>query len=156
MIHQHPWEGYAQQRNYALEQCGITTTWVLFIDADEVFPRPFFDWIGTSLDSELAAADAVMVPSYFFLRGKRLKYAPGYPIYHARLSRRGKVRFLSHHDGGFGENIDRAAGSFMGKYPTITISTKVNCWSGCTSISIMPIGKSGSVRTELFSTDANA
>ncbi len=111
---------------------------------------------GTSLDSELAAADAVMVPSYFFLRGKRLKYAPGYPIYHARLSRRGKVRFLSHHDGGFGENIEQGCRVIYGKYPTITISTKVNCWSGCTSISIMPIGKSGSVRTELFSTDANA
>jgi glycosyltransferase involved in cell wall biosynthesis len=102
---QRPWPGYAQQRNYALEQCGIETPWVLFIDADEVFPRRFFRWAKTALTAELAEIDAVMVPSYFYLRGKRLKHAPGYPIYHARLLRRESVRFLSHHEGGFGENI---------------------------------------------------
>ena len=109
IIRQHDWEGYAQQRNYALEECGITTPWVLFIDADEVFQKEFFDWTMTAVNLELASADAVMVPSYFFLRGKRLRYTPGYPIYHARLLRRGKVRFLSHHEGGFGENIEEGA-----------------------------------------------
>jgi glycosyltransferase involved in cell wall biosynthesis len=117
MIHQHPWEGYAQQRNYALDQCDISTTWVLFIDADEVFPQLFFEWIGSALDNELTMADAVMVPSFFFLRGKRLNYAPGYPIYHARLLRRREVRFLSHHDDGFGENIEQGHRIIYGKIP---------------------------------------
>jgi len=102
---EHAWEGYAQQRNYALERCGITTPWVLFIDADEVFPAEFFRWAEHAMKGQLAEVDAVMVPSYFHLRGKRLNHAPGYPIYHARLLRRAKARFLSHHDGGFGENI---------------------------------------------------
>jgi glycosyltransferase involved in cell wall biosynthesis len=101
----HAWEGYAQQRNHALQHCGIETPWVLFIDADEVFPKAFFDWAEGALASELAQVDAVMVPSYFYLRGKRLSHAPGYPIVHARLLRRDTVRFLSHHEGGFGENI---------------------------------------------------
>ncbi|MEC4750311.1 glycosyltransferase family 2 protein [Methylomicrobium sp. Wu6] len=117
MIRQHDWEGYAQQRNYALEECDISTPWVLFIDADEVFQKEFFDWAMTAVNLELASADAVMVPSYFFLRGKRLGYAPGYPIYHARLLRRGKVRFLSHHDGGFGENIEEGARVAFAKIP---------------------------------------
>lgn len=117
IIHEHSWEGYAQQRNYALDQCEITTPWVLFIDADEVFPRRFFEWVGASFDSELAVADAVMTPSFFFLRGQRLKYAPGYPIYHARLLRRGKVRFLSHHEGGFGENIEQGCRVSYAKIP---------------------------------------
>lgn len=99
------WEGYAQQRNHALQHCGIESPWVLFIDADEVFPQAFFDWAEGALDRELASVDAVMVPSYFYLRGKRLSHAPGYPIHHARLLRRETVRFLSHHEGGFGENI---------------------------------------------------
>ncbi|QSA98583.1 glycosyltransferase family 2 protein [Methylococcus sp. EFPC2] len=101
----HAWEGYAQQRNHALQHCSIATPWVLFIDADEVFSREFFDWADGALESELAEIDAVMVPSYFYLRGKRLSHAPGYPIVHARLLRRETVRFLSHHEGGFGENI---------------------------------------------------
>jgi glycosyltransferase involved in cell wall biosynthesis len=104
VVHEHPWMGYAQQRNYALACCGITAPWVLFIDADEVFPLQFFEWIEASLDRELAAADAVMVPSYLYLRGKRLKYAPGYPIFHPRLVR-AWVRFLALHEGGFGENV---------------------------------------------------
>ena len=116
-IHEHSWEGYAQQRNYALSECGITSPWVLFIDADEVFQREFFDWIEASLEVDLAQADALMVPSYFFLRGKRLSHAPGYPIYHARLLRREKVRFLSHHEGGFGENIEEGSRIIYGKIP---------------------------------------
>ena len=117
VIHEHAWEGYAQQRNYALEQCGISTPWVLFIDADEVFPLRFFDWVNASLESELSEEDAVMVPSFFFLRGKCLKYAPGYPIYHARLLRRGKVQFLSHHEGGFGENIEQGCRVMFANIP---------------------------------------
>jgi glycosyltransferase involved in cell wall biosynthesis len=116
-IHEHPWEGYAQQRNHALTGCGITTPWVLFIDADEVFPNAFFDWVAASWERELAETDAVMVPSYFFLRGKRLKRAPSYPIYHARLLRRETVRFLSHHEGGFGENIQEGCRVIYGRIP---------------------------------------
>lgn len=117
LIRQHAWEGYAQQRNYALTECGIISPWVLFIDADEVFQTEFFGWIKASLEDGLTQADAVMVPSYFFLRGKRLRHAPGYPIYHARLLRRDKVRFLSHHEGGFGENIEEGSRIIYGKIP---------------------------------------
>ncbi len=117
LIRQHDWEGYAQQRNYALEECGVATPWVLFIDADEVFHQEFFAWAEAALERELASVDAVMVPSYFYLRGKRLAHAPGYPIYHARLLRRGKVRFLSHHEGGFGENIEQGARIGYAKIP---------------------------------------
>lgn len=116
-VHQHGWEGYAQQRNHALERCGIETPWVLFIDADEVFPKAFFEWADGALERELATVDAVMVPSYFYLRGKRLKYAPGYPVVHARLLRRETVRFLSHHEGGFGENIQAGCRIAYGRIP---------------------------------------
>lgn len=117
IIHEHPWAGYAQQRNHALTACGITTPWVLFIDADEVFPAQFFDWVEASWDHELREADAVMVPSYFFLRGKCLRHAPGYPVYHARLLRREKVRFHAHHEGGFGENIEEGCRIVYGTIP---------------------------------------
>ena len=116
-LREQAWEGYAQQRNYALRACGIESEWVLFIDADEVFPKPLFDWIGGALGRELADVDAVMLPSYFYLRGRCLKHAPGYPIYHARLLRREKVEFLSHHEGGFGENIRAGCRIFHGRIP---------------------------------------
>lgn len=114
-VRRNAWEGYAQQRNHALQRCGIETPWVLFIDADEVFPPEFFAWAEGALERELVNVDAVMVPSYFYLRGRRLNHAPGYPIVHARLLRRERVRFLSHHEGGFGENIQ--AGCRLARAP---------------------------------------
>lgn len=116
-IRERAWEGYAQQRNHALKNCGIASEWVLFIDADEVFPKTLFDWIESALDEEFTGVDAVMLPSYFYLRGQCLKHAPGYPVYHARLVRREKVEFLSHHEGGFGENIGAGCGILYGNIP---------------------------------------
>lgn len=97
-VHTNPWQGFAAQRNFALEQCGISSRWVLFIDADEVFPERFYAWF----ESEIAASDSidvVMVPSILYLRKKRLRYAPGYPIYHPRLVRREGTRFVTNHTG---------------------------------------------------------
>jgi glycosyltransferase involved in cell wall biosynthesis len=98
-----PWPGFAAQRNFALEQCGISTPWVLFVDADEIFPSGFFAWF----EAELAASDAidaVMMPPILYLRGCRLSHTPGYPIYHPRLVRPDRVRFLTNHTG-HGEGV---------------------------------------------------
>jgi glycosyltransferase involved in cell wall biosynthesis len=97
------WPGFAAQRNFALEQCGISTPWVLFVDADEIFPPRFFEWFEAEL-AALDAIDAVMVPSILYLRGRRLSHAPGYPIYHPRLVHKDRVRFLTNHTG-HGEGV---------------------------------------------------
>jgi glycosyltransferase involved in cell wall biosynthesis len=102
-IYHHDWSGFAAQRNFALEECHISTPWVLFVDADEIYPAKFYDWF----EKEIAnndTLDAVMVPSLLFFRDQCLKYAPGYPIYHPRLVRTDKVRFLTNHTG-HGESI---------------------------------------------------
>lgn len=97
-IFANPWPGFAQQRNYAIERCAIATRWVLFIDADEQYPKAFYDWFETRMaDNE--SIDVMMVPSILYLRGKRLNHAPGYPIYHPRLVRRETVSFVRNHTG---------------------------------------------------------
>jgi glycosyltransferase involved in cell wall biosynthesis len=93
-----PWPGFAEQRNFAIERCGITSPWILFVDADEIYPAEFYDWF----ESEIMASDSVdvvMVPSILYLRGQRLNHAPGYPIYHPRLVRRDTVKFVTNHTG---------------------------------------------------------
>jgi glycosyltransferase involved in cell wall biosynthesis len=97
-IHSNPWPGFAEQRNFALTRCGISSRWVLFVDADEVYPAEFYEWF----ESDIRASDSievVMVPSILYLRGKRLNHAPGYPIYHPRLVRRDTVKFVTNHTG---------------------------------------------------------
>ncbi|MDT4288684.1 glycosyltransferase family 2 protein [Methylomonas sp. MO1] len=97
-IHRNPWPGFAEQRNFAIRQCGIDTPWILFVDADEIYPQAFYDWFEAKL-SETTAIDVLMVPSVLYLRGKRLNHAPGYPIYHPRLVRRENTRFVRNHTG---------------------------------------------------------
>jgi len=97
-IYTNPWPGFAEQRNFALNRCAIGTPWILFVDADEIYPSAFYD----RFEAEMAGSDALdvlMVPSILYLRGKRLGHAPGYPIYHPRLVRRESTRFVRNHTG---------------------------------------------------------
>lgn len=102
-IYENPWPGFAEQRNFAISQCDITTPWILFIDADEVYPETFYDWFESEV-SKTENIDVMMVPSILYLRGKRLDHAPGYPIYHPRLVRRETARFVRNHTG-HGESV---------------------------------------------------
>jgi glycosyltransferase involved in cell wall biosynthesis len=95
-VYHNDWAGFTSQRNFALEKCEITTRWVLFVDADEVYPLSFYQWFEAEV-ARSAAIDVVMVPSYLFMYGQRLEHAPGYPIYHPRLVRRETVRFVTNH-----------------------------------------------------------
>lgn len=102
-IYTNPWPGFAQQRNWALENTGIDTDWVLFVDADEEYPKEFFEWFSQEVHGR-DDVDAVMVPSFLYFRGKRLRFAPGYPIFHPRLVRAAKAHFTMNHTG-HGESV---------------------------------------------------
>jgi glycosyltransferase involved in cell wall biosynthesis len=97
-VYSNPWPGFAEQRNFAINNCEINTPWLLFVDADEIYPQAFYyefetKWISSD------QFDVLMVPSILYLRGKRLNHAPGYPIYHPRLVRRETTRFVRNHTG---------------------------------------------------------
>lgn len=97
------WNGFAAQRNFALEHCTSDYDWVLFVDADEIYPEAFYEWCEQAVLPSTQIA-AVMVPSFLYLKDKRLNHAPGYPVYHPRLVRRGKAHFVTNHTG-HGESI---------------------------------------------------
>ncbi len=97
-VYSNPWPGFAGQRNFAIDHCEITTPWILFVDADEIYPAEFYRWLETD-GAVLNGVDVMMIPSILYLRGKRLNHAPGYPIYHPRLVRIETVRFVTNHTG---------------------------------------------------------
>jgi glycosyltransferase involved in cell wall biosynthesis len=104
------WAGFAAQRNFCLQSCGITSPWVLFVDADEVYPAAFYRWFEAEVAgrSDRAPFEVAMVASRLIFKGRELRFAPGYPIYHPRLVRRGAVSFLPN-QAGHGETVDAAA-----------------------------------------------
>ena len=95
-VFKHQWLGFAGQRNFALKNCNIEKGWVLFIDADEFYPLEFFAWF-KSRPALLESIDVLMLPSWLVFCGQRLRYAPGYPIYHPRLVRCGLAPFTVGH-----------------------------------------------------------
>jgi glycosyltransferase involved in cell wall biosynthesis len=109
------WKGFAGQRNLALRDCQIDTQWVLFVDADEVYPASFYEWFETEARHE-ESVDGYMVPSFLYLRGRRLARAPGYPIYHPRLVRRARALYVTNHTG-HGESLGAECRVRLAKIP---------------------------------------
>ncbi len=91
----HDWEGYARQKNWALDTLPFQSPWILIVDADEA--------ITENLQRELieiATGRADKVPENGFYIN-RLTYFLGKPIYHCgyfpnwnlRLFKRGAGRY---------------------------------------------------------------
>jgi len=106
IVFRQPWLGFAGQRNYALQHCGIANPWVLFVDTDEVYPQGFFDWFEMEARNR-HDVDIFMVPSYLYLRGRQLRHAPGYPVYHPRLVYRERASFVTNY-AGHGESVQQS------------------------------------------------
>lgn len=86
-----PWPGFAAQRNFALERLQ-RFDWILFIDADEIFPISLFNWVLDYICGN-PQSDVVQIPSKLWLCGRVLRHAPTYPVYHPRLVRTARARF---------------------------------------------------------------
>lgn len=83
---------FSEQRNWALDQAGLRSDWVLFLDADEE--------VGPELAAEIrrrvadpAAPDGFELTPRFWFLGRWLKRTQGYPNWHPRLVRRGALYF---------------------------------------------------------------
>ena len=82
-----------EQRNWALEHGGLSSEWVLFLDADETVGDACREAICKAIE-ELGAPDGFeLTPRYWFL-GRWLKHTQGYPNWHPRLLRKGRLRFV--------------------------------------------------------------
>ena len=92
--HQHPFLSFAEQRNWALDNCGLRHPWVLFLDADEVSTAAFQNAV---LEAVKRAADST---AGFYccwkmiVEDRWLKRCDSFPKWQLRLLRRGRVAFV--------------------------------------------------------------
>jgi len=91
IVHQHPFENYAQQRNAAL--AWVDTEWVFFVDADERCTESLAEEIRRIVRNDGEGRDVWAVPRYNYLFGRLTLGAGWYPDYQARLFRVGKADF---------------------------------------------------------------
>ena len=87
----HAWEGYAQQKNWALDELPIETEWVLFLDADEYLTPALVQEIARAVND--VSVDGLYLPEMNVFMGRPLVHSWWYPAYQLRLFRRANGRY---------------------------------------------------------------
>lgn len=88
----HAFEGYARQRNWALDHLPFTCEWVLMLDADERVPQPLAEEIRGVVGQESGSCAGYYMARRFFFLGRWLKHGGLYPTWLLRLFKRGVAR----------------------------------------------------------------
>lgn len=89
-IFQNEWEGFSNQKNYAIRL--TANPWVLVIDADERVSEALRKEIKDIL-AKGNACDGYFVPRKSYFMGRWIRHAGWYPDYSIRLFRKDKGRF---------------------------------------------------------------
>lgn len=114
-----------EQRNWVLDNAGLQSDWILFLDADEEVGLKLKQDIVKvlSIDNHLNAYE--LAPRYWFL-GRWLKHTQGFPNWHPRLVRKGSARFT----GGVWETFNSSAlvGRIYTPYEHYAFSKGIGDW----------------------------
>jgi glycosyltransferase involved in cell wall biosynthesis len=86
-----PWEGYAESKNFALQQC--TGDWIFWLDADERITKELGEEIQGLLTQAITGVVGFEVSRKAFFLGKWIKHCGWYPGHVLRLFRRGFGRW---------------------------------------------------------------
>jgi glycosyltransferase involved in cell wall biosynthesis len=89
-VYQKKWEGYGQQKNYAMSLA--KNEWVLNLDADEEVTLELKDEILEKISSN-PKVNGFMIARKTFYRNKWIQHGGWYPNYVTRLSRKSKSKW---------------------------------------------------------------
>jgi glycosyltransferase involved in cell wall biosynthesis len=90
---QHPFEGYAQQKNWALESLPFRGEWVLILDADERVSPELAAEISGIVAADGNGYDGFYLNRKLIFYGKWIRHCGWYPSWNLRLFRRGHGRY---------------------------------------------------------------
>src|ERR1041384_677588 len=90
---EHPWQGYAQQKNWALDNLPIAAPWVFILDADEQITPPLRDEIISIATADSCQQNAFYVNRHLIFLSRRIRHCGYYPSWNIRFFRRGKAHY---------------------------------------------------------------
>ena len=90
---QHAFEGYARQKNWALENVPFRGEWVLILDADERVPPELAAEISGVVAADGHGYDGFYLNRKLIFYGKWIRHCGWYPSWNLRLFRRGQGRY---------------------------------------------------------------
>ncbi len=92
-VYSHPFEGYARQRNWALDNMSFSHEWILMLDADERVPAALAQEIGQVISDPQNTHAGFWLKFRNYFTGRWLKYGGVYPTWVLRLFKRRAARF---------------------------------------------------------------
>ena len=125
----HPFESFALQRNWALQEGNLAGQWVLMLDADEVSTDEFASEIKSSIQSAPDTVAAFRTCRKTMLADTWLKYSDSFPVWIMRLVRRERAWFQ---DSGHGEvpvpDVDGSMGTIKSPFIHYPFSRGLSDW----------------------------
>ena len=94
-VYQRKWLNYADQFQWALDNCPISTQWVMRMDADEYVDSDLIEEIKDCLTNVKPEVNGIYIRRKYFFLGKWIKYGGVYPLNLLRIWRTGKGRIES-------------------------------------------------------------
>ena len=92
LVVQHPFQNYARQFEWALENAPITSEWVMRLDADEIIEADLAAEIAANLPILPPDVTGVNLNRKTIFQGKFIRWGGRYPLTLLRIWRRGKAR----------------------------------------------------------------
>jgi glycosyltransferase involved in cell wall biosynthesis len=89
---EHPFQNYARQFEWALENAPVTSEWVMRLDADEIIEADLAEEIMTKLPALPADVTGINLNRKTIFQGKFIRWGGRYPLMLLRIWRRGKAR----------------------------------------------------------------
>jgi glycosyltransferase involved in cell wall biosynthesis len=94
-FHQHVFEGFGSQRNWAMDNTAPKHDWILILDADERVPEDLVEEMRQTLTAAPPGIAAYRLRRRFYLWGRWLKHASLYPTWVVRLVHKDRVRYVN-------------------------------------------------------------
>lgn len=91
-FYEHEWSGFANQFNYALDNCDIDTDWILKIDADERLSPSAIDEIEDIISSNKPDLNGIVLKFKVKFLGRYLKHGGAYPFLKLSIFKNGYGR----------------------------------------------------------------
>jgi glycosyltransferase involved in cell wall biosynthesis len=124
---EHPFENYAAQRNWALQNLPIRTGWTLHLDADERLTPALVTEINETLKETNIQVDGFLLRKRTVFMGRWIRHGGHYPSYHLRLFRKHKGicedRLYDQHF-----IVDGAVAPLAGDYLDV-VASNINTWT---------------------------
>ncbi|MCC6680123.1 MAG: colanic acid biosynthesis acetyltransferase WcaF [Phycisphaeraceae bacterium] len=92
---EHPWAGYAQQRNWALSNLDFSADWTLILDADEFIEQPLRQRLLEifSQPAEQVPENGFFINRLSYFMDQPIRHCGFFPSWHLRLFKRGAGQY---------------------------------------------------------------